>query len=384
MPKPSLKVNINPEIIKWAIESSGWTINEISKRLKVNPILINGWLNANEQPSLYQIKNLSRALKRPLAAFFLPKPPKEIPLPQDFRMFPEKSMLFSKETLLTIRRARRLQSISKELSENLSIDILPNIKKIDLSTNPEVIAFQERKNFGIKIEDQFNWKDSSEAFKIFKKLIEDKNILVFQSSIPMKDARGFSLVDEYPFVIMINLKDSIEARNFTLFHEYAHILLNESGVCIPERHIISEGKGTEIEKWCNEFAASFLIPKEEIKKDIENISKNRLIENENISKFSHKYKISKSAFLLRILKLDIISQKNYEVKVAELKMLNRIPKGGGFPMPDKKCINEKGQKFISLVFKNFDSGKITTNDVLDYLSVKLKYLNDIRNIINIK
>ena len=44
--------------------------------------------------------------------------------------------------------------------------------------------------------------------------------------MPVDDARGFSLTDGEPYVIVVNSADADRARLFTLFHEYAHILLN--------------------------------------------------------------------------------------------------------------------------------------------------------------
>jgi len=53
------------------------------------------------------------------------------------------------------------------------------------------------------------------------------NILVFQFSMPIEDARGFALTDMNPNVIVVNSKDSIEARLFSLMLEFGHILLGE-------------------------------------------------------------------------------------------------------------------------------------------------------------
>ncbi len=33
MPKKSITVEVNPEVLKWLRESSGWKIEEVSKRL---------------------------------------------------------------------------------------------------------------------------------------------------------------------------------------------------------------------------------------------------------------------------------------------------------------------------------------------------------------
>jgi hypothetical protein len=45
--------------------------------------------------------------------------------------------------------------------------------------------------------------------------------------------------------------------------------------------------------------------------------------------------------------------------------------GGGVPV-DKRCLSEKGTRFISLVANNYDRNNITYTDALSYLSIKSK------------
>ena len=54
-----------------------------------------------------------------------------------------------------------------------------------------------------------------------------------------------------------------------------------------------------------------------------------------------------------------------------------ISKVGGFMTPPQKCLQEKGKQFISIVLASKERGIITTADMIDYLSVKHKYLDRI-------
>ena len=62
--------------------------------------------------------------------------------------------------------------------------------------------------------------------------------------MPIEDARGFALADANPKIIVVNSKDQIEARIFTLLHEFAHILLGETSISIPDLR-----SNNTIEKW---------------------------------------------------------------------------------------------------------------------------------------
>jgi len=250
MTTKTFEVEVNPEIIKWAIETSGWKIEELGKRLKVSEENIKAWLIGEKNPTLRQLENLAKYTKRPLSVFFLPTPPKEKPLPKDYRMLPDKEGVFSRETVLAIRLARRLQKIAKSLLENLGISTKPNVRHVNIEDNPLEIAREYRKNFGIDEEVQKRWRDAYEVFNFLRKEIENLNIFVFQISMPVEDARGFTLADEEPFVIVINSKEKIEPRVFTLIHEFGHVLLRESGIDLPEESLaLSEKiKINQIEK----------------------------------------------------------------------------------------------------------------------------------------
>ena len=93
----SMAVEVNPNILKWAIGSSGWNEHEICKRLKLSPNIFSGWLKGEIKPTLKQLEDLARTVKRPLAAFFLPEPPKDKPLPKDYRMLHGKEGKFDKK-----------------------------------------------------------------------------------------------------------------------------------------------------------------------------------------------------------------------------------------------------------------------------------------------
>ena len=375
----SLDVEVEPRVLQWVIGTSGWTQAEITKKLKISPSTFQNWLTGEIHPSLKQLEELSKTVKRPLAAFFLSQPPEEPPLPKDYRQLPDKEGKFDKKTILAIRRARRLQNISKELSENLNIPLRSIISYVKQSDNPKKIAEYYRKDFGLTEELQKKMKTPYEMFFFLRGALEKKNILVFQIPMLLEDARGFTLVDTSPEVVIANSKDQIEARIFTLMHEFGHVLLHESGVSMPERTLFAQRVGP-VEKWCNDFASAFILP--EVMANVEFTGdKNNLTDTLILSKFSRRYKVSKSMLLYNMFKLRYISQKEYDT------VLKRYPsdkirgKSTGFAAAsvDKRCIQEKGQKFVSLVASNFEQGLITRSDALDYLSIKSKNLEKILN-----
>lgn len=116
-----IKIQVKPEVIKWAIKTSGWEESELISKLKISKSTYKNWLKGDI--TIKQLENLANKIKRPLAVFFLPEAPKEKPKPKDYRMLPDEKDKFNKKTILAIRKARYLQGIIQELSINIEEDV---------------------------------------------------------------------------------------------------------------------------------------------------------------------------------------------------------------------------------------------------------------------
>ncbi|MDO9098363.1 MAG: XRE family transcriptional regulator [Candidatus Methanoperedens sp.] len=372
----SIKTEVNPQVFKWLRESAAWTSEDVSKRLKTSVEAVEAIESGKKSPMLKQLRELSTAYKRPLAAFLLSEPVKEKPKPKDFRMLPDRKDTFDKKTILVLRKARTLQEISNELSYNIDYQTKAAVEKAKTSDKPEDLANKYRMTFELTVDNQKRFKTSYELFNFLRDKMEDLNILVFQYSMPVEDARGFALTDETPNVIVLNSKDTIEARIFSLMHEFAHILLGETGIDFPDVTISTRN---EVEVWCNRFASAFLLPAD-MAMNLFKSNKSTLTETDTLNKLSRKYKLSKAMLLFNMLKMDFISETEYkdvlerykpqEPEVAEEEEETET-KAGGIPA-DVRCLSEIGNKFVSLVANNYDRNHITYTDALNYLSIKSK------------
>jgi len=371
MTKDQLLVDIEPKVLNWLVESSGWSKEEIAKRLKTSTQVIDKFLDGTKKPSFRQLEELSNVFKRPVASFLLSQPVKEKPKPKDYRMLPSKLNKFDKKTILVMRKARKLQEISKELSGNIAYDTKSKIKRVKISESPENVAKTYRELFELTENKQRKFKSSYELFNYLRDIFEEQNIFVFQFSMPVDDARGFVFADEYPYTVVVNSADMIEARIFSLMHEFGHILLGESVIDLPEA---TASYKDNVEKWCNEFASYFLLPKELAKSSFSEYKSN-LTDTAILKKLSNRFRVSKAMLLLNMKKLNFITQQQYDYKmnqfVKEYKKEKEGEKksGGGIPS-EVRCLSEVGNKFVSLVANNYDKNHITYTDALSYLSIK--------------
>lgn len=380
MPRKSLEIIVEPKVLIWSRESMGLSTQEVAKKIKVSKDTVSKWESREKKPTLNQIEKLAKLYKRPLAVFFLSEPPEEPPLPKDFRTLPlDKIKPFSLQTRLAIRRARRLQSLSLELAKSLNREMIPRIDRANLSDNPEIVAIRTREQLKVEIQTQFSWENENEAFNEWEKTIEKCGILVFQISMPLEETRGFSLTDGLP-VIVLNYRDSMHGKIFSLFHEYAHLLLNNSGVCNMEDQNYLSGEAKAIEKFCNHFAGAFLVPKDALL----NHELIRVIHpsdwpDEILERLAKSFKVSREVILRRLLILELTTEDFYKRKRKEWGEIKL--KGWGRPNPPKKCIQENGIPFVSLVLESHREEKITYSDVADYLSIRTKHLPKIEELI---
>ena len=375
-------VSVNPSVLKWARESSGWTIQEISKKLKVDPHALQKWESGEQPTTLAKLEGLANFYKRPLAAFFLPRPPEEPPRPADFRSLPERRGQFTRKTVLVIRRATRLQSVAGELTENLGRDNRALTGRVTLRENPEQIALQQRNELGVTVQEQVPWRDEYQAFEGWRNAVQAKNIYVFSFPMPIDDARGFSLSEKEPLAIVVNSSDTPRARIFTLFHEYGHLLLRESGICIPRDQRRKLEKNFDVEGWCNRFAAALLLPESALKEQLAHYDGNRPEPlSEFLSQAARKYKVSQQAVLRRLRTLKLITEARFWREVKKLESLTLLRRRGGRMLPPQSCIRQNGRLFVSLVMESKERELITYRDVSDYLSLDLKYLDKVRNLL---
>lgn len=387
---------MNPQVLIWARKTIGKERWEAAERLNVDEQIVKELEEGERKPTIGQLETLTDLYKRPYASFFLPKPPKEFKPPRDHRTFPKgvEPPSFSAETILAIRRARWLQILAKELTSTLGREIKTQMGKANLSENPEVVAIRERERIGVDIHTQSRWRDKRTAFNGWREILENQGVLIFQGSMPLEDTRGFSLTEAGPPVIVLNSTDDYHPRIFSLFHEYAHLLLDKSGICD-----MNPNNRTTEEIFCNHFAGAFLVPKDYLlhHEVVESHGYSLEWEESDIRKLSSSFKVSREAIVRRLLILGLTTEEFYRMKRGQYireweenkrkKQIEQEKKkeageeiGWGLPRPIK-CFSEHGVPFVSFVLEAHGRGKITSIDAADYLGVRLNHLSGIKELL---
>ena len=340
---------------------------------------IERWESGESKPTYVQLENLAyKIYHRPLALFFFPDVPDEDPIEQSFRTLPDTEIQkIPPKIHLLLRKAKIMQMNLIELSEYMeeSNRKILNDVNVDSTDPPVEIANRVRNYLNIDIAEQKSWSSTDVAFKNWRRTLEKNGIFVFKDSFSSKDSKsssysGFCLYDyNYP-IIYINNNDPSTRQIFTLFHELAHLLMETGGVDSKEDNYIEQlsGYNKEVEILCNQFAAEFLVPTD----DFNIISFNSELSESNIKNWAKTYKTSRETILRKLFDQNRVSKKYYEIKSLEWSNQSKQMKGKGGGTYYTNIFTYLGIRYIELIFRSYNRGIITVEDVAGYLDVKVK------------
>jgi len=259
------------------------------------------------------------------------------------------------EVFVAIRRAKQLSEEVRELSGRKSkIPSFPD-------SSPEELAKKFREY--LKIETQ-KFGNPNKALAFYKSVLEDMlGIMIIEYPLKAEDVRAFCLRLDLS-VIVLNESDEPQVKLFSLFHEVAHLLRHGSGICSID---VSEERD-DIERFCNKFAAEFLVPSEDLKKNVED----RELSDVEISKLARFYGISTQVMMLRLLDLKYIT-KDYYCKFKERFDKSKLKRKGGRRNWEKTYSNRVGKIALSEISRAYRAGDISFFEAVKLLDVNTKY-----------
>ncbi|MBI4964690.1 MAG: ImmA/IrrE family metallo-endopeptidase [Desulfomonile tiedjei] len=378
MPK-SVQALIAPELLVWARNRAGFTVEQVAKKLSVRPERLEEWESGAKHPTINQLRQLAQIYKRPLAVFYLSAPPLDFDPLRDYRsIWGRTRETESPELKLEIRRAWSRRDIALDLYQSLEGEPPSFSLEVDASEGPEHLANRIRSILGVTRELQSGFPHDYEAYNWWRSALERLGLLVFQASgVDLSEMRGFS-ISERPFpVIVVNVKDSPVARIFTMLHELVHIVQLEGGLCDLEE---SRGhpRTQDGEVFSNRVAGEILVPREDLLKEqiVTRRGFSDFWPNEEIVELAHAFRVSQEVLVRRLLICGLTTDDFYQQKRAEWRQYKRPVSSGG-PQPYRKVISTVGTTFVRLVLTNYYQENITARDVSDFLNVRLRHLGRI-------
>ena len=315
-------VPVSKAALSWAIEESGFSTEEIDKRLKLERGSVEGWIAGNELPTTTQFNSLKSLLQRPAALFFMDTPP-ETTTESSVAMryaFGAEGRVRSPKERVAIRDASRIRTFVRNLLDDLG-QVSREMPSASTNEDPEEVAHQVRTEFvRVPFEEQMTWSSHTSAFRKWRSVLEGMDILVFLYPLGLDSARGFSFANELPPVIGISTTWHASVRIYSLFHELGHVLTRTSSSCFEDT--TSKPTADPTERWCEKFAASFLMPKSSFDA-LKNLSPytNTI---QTATWLSNKLYVSRKAALLRMVETGYAEWRDFQ----ELDAKFERPSGG--------------------------------------------------------
>ncbi|MFO6419240.1 ImmA/IrrE family metallo-endopeptidase [Hylemonella sp. W303a] len=113
--------------------------------------------------------------------------------------------------------------------------------------------------------------------------------------------------------IAINQKDSLVRRRFTIAHECGHLILAHEGEIFVDKQVVNRRSATsslaidEQEIEANQFAASLLMPRDEVVSHLDQLSKSCSQRSALIELMARSFGVSKKAMEYRLVNLGLVA-----------------------------------------------------------------------------
>lgn len=263
----SVRVEVRPGVLEWARARSGIDDEVWEQRFPRYQV----WLAGEAAPTLKQLEDFARKTHTPVGFFFLEEPLVEtVPIP-DFRTIGDRPVAaagaaVSADLLDVIYACERRQEWYRD---NQLLEGEPPLPFVEVASTTDAVggvASQMREVLDWTAESRAACRTSDAALTWLREHAEAAGVLVMISGIvgsnthrtlDPKEFRGFALVDRHAAVVFVNGADSKAAQVFTLAHELAHLWLGETALSDLDPQSI---RSNDVERWCNQVAAEFLVP----------------------------------------------------------------------------------------------------------------------------
>ena len=332
---------------------------EVAERLGVHLDEIADWEAERGKPSLRQLEQLAEIYGREIDYFLkqTPTPPIEV----QFRSATGRSFReLSEESRRVIARFDELCRTALELERTLGKIQPIAIERAPENQPPADLARTQRDTFRL-------------GEKPVSKLREDlvqRGVRIFQLVVPPGQFSGFSYWHpEYGPCILINAKEITGRRNFTLAHEYAHLLYGHPpSVC----DISDEGRPGAVgdERVANLFAAEFLLPAKPIDEDFSKHALSKTPSIREVGNMAGRWRVSVQAMLYRLESLALIEQGYANSLLASYQPSHpKAPKG---PRWERSLKKRLGTTFVSNALEAYEKGDISLGKLAHSLDLPLR------------
>ncbi len=320
---------ISPALLGWARERSRLPATTLARRFPK----LGEWERGEAQPTLKQVEALAKATHTPVGYLFLAEPPVEqLPLP-DFRTI--RNAPFgqpSPDLLETVYSCQERQAWYRDFAQSAGEEPRRFVGSATTRAPVTEVAADMRHTLGFNLDARRDCPTWTDALRLFIADADAAGVLVMCNGVVLnnnrrklnpEEFRGFAIADGLAPLVFINGADTKSAQMFTLAHELAHLWLGESAVSDATARMLPD---QDVEVWCNQVAAEFLVPMELLRAEVR---KGESVEHE-MARLARRFKVSTLVVLRRLHDAGVVSKAAFaRAYDDELFRLLSIDRGGG-------------------------------------------------------
>jgi Zn-dependent peptidase ImmA (M78 family) len=351
------EVPVNGQVLVWARTIRGLKLSEAAELLEVSVEELGAYESGSRKPLVGFLRKMSDKYQINFTSLLMPEPLPIKDPPTDYRKrgSPRHSRL-SIDAIVAREEIQDALEVFEDVREE-SPGIVPRlvIGRASLRENPEVVAARERRKFNVSVAEQQRWHSLDDARRQWRRRVEARGVFTYMVPLPAEELSGFSLFQDNLAAICINDREPTEgAKIFTLFHEYCHLLLRKTGIS-------DENSENAVERFCNEFAASFLIPRTALVEAIGNVKTPYEFTNAEVQALAKTFRVSNRATALRLEKTGLAPDGFYRMRTAPWDILR------------EKIVTESKTQPSAITIRIKRNGRLHTQTVLQ--AVKRRAIN---------
>ncbi len=367
---------LNHKILGWARKRCERTLEEVAAKFKRSVEEIEAWESGARTPTVRQARELAKFYERPFLEFFLSSAP-EIPEPQsipDYRMHAGVTPPRETREVLDLQQWVETQRDNAlDLLDEIGEDppTIPDELFTTIEENPEYAAEGAREAIGYSPQEQLAIpKDKAAQLPtILRSRLEALGILTLKKTEMAKHGiRGICLA-EFPLPVIAFSSEAPTAQAFTLSHELGHILVRDSGI-IGSRQRTSP----PVEKWCDHFAAAFLMPAEQMDALVGDAptSPAKTFPDDDLNRIAEMFRVSPHAMLIRLVHLGYVEEAYYwDVKKPQFdEAAKNFKQFGRAKYYGVRYKNAHGDLYTGLVLQAWATGRITNHNAAEFMGIK--------------
>lgn len=374
---------VNPTVLAWAREESGYPSDRVAKRLSVKEERVLAWEQGKRQPTIRQVERLAQLFHRPLSIFFQPRPPQLPALATEYRRLPG---VHPGHETPELRLALRKMLIRRENALNLLGELGQPIPafalRAHLSESPADVGQRLRTGVGIDVATQLAWPNEWRAWGAWRSGVEQLGVLVFIfGRIALDEVRGLALLRSPLPVAAINGKEIPEAKSFTLLHEVVHLMLAASREEAPaNQEHRSPAEWEKVERFAEVAASHALVPEAALRDVVAQRGSSAEWDIAGVRSIAKRFRVTPLATATRLRESGFMSwdayrrwREEWDTYVATL-----TPRRGGFATPAEKAVTRAGRPFAQLVLEALSANRLTSTEAARYLELKFDHFDELR------